>query len=279
MEKLIYFPYISVEKSPWLYKSLLYWDSISVITPLEYFENPCQFNSYMNPLIEEDMVKLVHPSSYISRDRFSFEQKFINLVKSNYINNSFSEKTRFTQSYRPNHEYTPIHFDKMEYDLGRFLESEGLAFKNGDWWLVHKLVARDFMHYLAMLIGSMGGYSPATDSTQHISGNVVKMRMPVYNREQLGEERERYRRAQSTFHVLDGIFSIPKNIEDIGELIDFKHKNQKLLKHFQKLVKETVSEIETFPISQKEDRLKFHLEHIEEEKRVLTEKIRKKSIN
>lgn len=179
MNNLLYFPYISMEKSPWMYKTLLYWNSISVITPLEYFDNPSRFESYMNPLIEEEMVKLVFPYDYIYRSPNEFSRKFINHIKRNYLEISRGKRTGVVRD-KPlvPQEVAQIHLDKLESSIGEFLIEHGMAYRNGSWLCVKRPIARDFMHYLALLIGSIGGFSPTTDSGRHISHQVNKIRMP-----------------------------------------------------------------------------------------------------
>jgi hypothetical protein len=277
MNNLLYFPYISMEKSPWLYKTLLYWDSVSVITPLEYFDYPNRFESYMNPLIQEEMVKLVFPYEYIYRNPNEFSRRFINHVKRHYLELPRGKRTGIvTKKKLVPQEVTQIHLDKLESSIGDFLIENGLAYRNGSWLCVKRTVARDFMHYLALLIGNIGGFSPTTDSARHISSQVNKMRMPSPTREGFQMGYERFQATNRTFQVLDGIFSIPKDVKDIHEIIDFKQKNYELLSNFQSLIGQTVSDIETFPIEQHENRLQFHLNHLEEEKQKLNEKMKEK---
>ncbi|TKC19893.1 hypothetical protein [Robertmurraya kyonggiensis] len=277
MNNLLYFPYISIEKSPWLYKSLLYWDSISVITPLEYFDHPSRFENYMNPLIKEEMVKLVFPHEYIYRNSNEFSRKFVNHIRENYFELCKGKRIGVVKDKRlVPQEVTKIHMDKLEYSIGEFLIEHGMAYRNGSWLCVKRPIARDFMHYLALLIGNIGGFSPTTDSVRHISQQVYKIRMPSPSRDDFRGGYERFQTANQTFQVLDGIFSIPKEITDIYDIIDFKQKNYDLLSNFQRLIGQTVSDIETFPIEQHKSRLQYHINHLEEEKQRLNEKMKEK---
>ena len=39
LDNLLYFPNISIPKTPWLYKSLLYWDTVDTITPEAFLKS------------------------------------------------------------------------------------------------------------------------------------------------------------------------------------------------------------------------------------------------
>lgn len=40
MDKLLYFPYISIPNTEWTIHSLLYWDEVASIIPFEFMQDP-----------------------------------------------------------------------------------------------------------------------------------------------------------------------------------------------------------------------------------------------
>jgi len=46
MSKVLYFPYISLPKSNWMIRTLLYWDEIGSIVPINYSREPKKLEPY-----------------------------------------------------------------------------------------------------------------------------------------------------------------------------------------------------------------------------------------
>ncbi|PIC56570.1 hypothetical protein CSV80_12470 [Sporosarcina sp. P12(2017)] len=66
MDNLLYFPNITVPKTDWIYKSLLYWDGVETITPESYLREPNLFEGrHMLDFLEAELVVPVMPMNYI----------------------------------------------------------------------------------------------------------------------------------------------------------------------------------------------------------------------
>jgi hypothetical protein len=272
---LLYFPYISIEKSPWLYKTLLYFDNISTITPIEYMENPELFDDHMQPLIREQLIKTVFPAQYI-REISLFENNFIQLIKRKYGFFSRNPKrlTNINKHSTIHQNYTKINFEKIGGKIIDFLTEHNLAFKESfNWYNIREDISRDYMNYLAIAISNSDNYSPVTDSTDNISPFYSNFRTPVRDRSRLN--RDLIHKNNIRTNILDQLFCVPAYIDKIETLLDFKEKNCHSLTKFRKLIEETVSTINAVSMDKQEDRIKDFLNHIEEEKTILKEEMSK----
>ncbi|MCC3359624.1 hypothetical protein [Bacillus sp. REN16] len=262
MDNLLYFPYISIPKTPWLYKSLLYWDTVDTITPEHYLRRPQLFEgTYMTELLEAELVKPVLPMNYI-HDIPNFKEDFISYVDNNYV-----PKKDLYKRKDGNLVYaTRIHFEKMD-ELGFELVERELAYRRGRWFFMHRSVANDFMFYLASLIGNIRASQPITDSAIQL-----KTRMPVGNQEQKTFiNREGWRRT-----VLNHAFPTPIEITTVRELYEFKHKHETQLKNFRKYIERELINIDSTPVHLREEMLQNLLLDIEDEKQSITEKMKGK---
>lgn len=59
--KILYFPYISVPRDPWLFRTLLYWDEVGSIVPMSFLENPEGLTPFMRELVREQLVTQIIP--------------------------------------------------------------------------------------------------------------------------------------------------------------------------------------------------------------------------
>lgn len=76
----LYFPYISVPDEIWTVKTLLYWDKLSSIVPMEYIERPEELGPFMQELVHEGLVQQVFPAAYLHQLEL-FEDCFICFVE------------------------------------------------------------------------------------------------------------------------------------------------------------------------------------------------------
>jgi hypothetical protein len=75
----LYFPYISVPNERWTIKTLLYWDKLSSIVPMEYIDRPEALDDFMRRLVEAGMVEQLFPAQYLQHIN-EFEKLFVELV-------------------------------------------------------------------------------------------------------------------------------------------------------------------------------------------------------
>ncbi|HBN04174.1 MAG TPA: hypothetical protein DD434_00080, partial [Bacteroidales bacterium] len=84
MNKLLYFPYISIPKSKWLVQTLLYWDEVASIVPFEFTSRPDRLDKHMQILINEQLVTQIFPEDYVS-ELPDFTENFLRYVDSDPI--------------------------------------------------------------------------------------------------------------------------------------------------------------------------------------------------
>ncbi|RBI68912.1 hypothetical protein DQ400_06020 [Vreelandella sulfidaeris] len=79
-DNALYFPYISVPKDRWTIKTLLYWDKLSSIVPMDHIDNPQQLTPFMQELVQEELVEQVFPAHHLYEIP-DFEKCFIKLIE------------------------------------------------------------------------------------------------------------------------------------------------------------------------------------------------------
>ena len=63
--KVLYFPYIDVPRSAWLIRMLLYWDTVGVIMPYQFVEEPEELTEFTRDLLKAGLLAQVIPGWYI----------------------------------------------------------------------------------------------------------------------------------------------------------------------------------------------------------------------
>lgn len=262
LDNLLYFPYISIPKTPWLFKSLLYWDTVDTITPEQFLRRPQLFDgTYMSELLKAELVRPVLPMNYIS-DIPRFKEDFLSYVDSKF------ESIKVTYKRKDGNlvNVVRIHLEKMD-EIGHELVKRELAYQKGRWFFMHKSVANDFMFYLACLIGKIRESQPITDGTIQL-----KTRMPAVTQQQRNFiNREGWRRT-----ILNSAFPTPMDIKSVKELYDFKEKNETPLKNFRKHIERELFNIDATQEHLREEKLKYLISDIEDEKQSISSKMKEK---
>jgi hypothetical protein len=155
--KLLYFPYIDIPKSSWTIKSILYWDSVGIIVPPNFIDEPNHYEKFTLDLLQSDLIENIFPTNYINSD--VFDENFIKLTtKAN-----FELKKRQT-NFKGN-QILRIHFQKFGEKLLEYLVKIKLAKRDTSYWYyVESKTANQLMLYLALEISRIGKFTPATDS-------------------------------------------------------------------------------------------------------------------
>lgn len=262
LDNLLYFPNISIPKTPWLYKSLLYWDTVDTITPEAFLKKPRSFNGqHMIDLLEAELVRPAMPMNYIYRIP-DFKEDFLN-----YVDREYEIKKNIYK--RKNGELihtSRVHLEKMD-EIGFELVKRELAFQKDGWFFMHQSVANDFMFYLATSIGQIRESQPITDSMMHI-----KTRMPIGNQKQ----KTFINRDGMRGSILDKIFPTPLEIANVHELAHFKKQNENQLKAFRRYIENELLNIDAVPEHLKEEKLEYFIKNIEDEKCSIADKMKAK---
>lgn len=262
LDNLLYFPNISIPKTPWLYRSLLYWDTIDTITPERFLRRPQLFDgTYMSELLEAELVRPVMPMNYIG-DIPNFKEDFLNFVDTKYV----PKKDLYKRIDGRLVYTTKVHLEKMD-DIGYELVKRELAHLRGDWFLMHRSVANDFMFYLASLIGEKRASQPITDSAVQLKASIP----PVNYAHKNFINREDWRRT-----ILNKAFPTPMEITNVHDLYDFKQKNGTHLKKFRKHIERELLHIDSLTEHSKQERIDYLIAEIEDEKKLITSRMREK---
>jgi hypothetical protein len=271
MNKILYFPYITIPNTPWLASALLYWDRVGSIVPHEYIENPSWFSPYMRELVIAGLVEQIFPEDHLHKvPRFQrafldfidkserahyFRTKNLDWVNANNRSNdplagSFQlhkdklagRRTRAAnrvigQCRWPKKPVSaPIHTGKLE-GLADELERRGLArIISPPWIEVEGYTAYHFMAYLASVLGTVTGYQPATDGYIGLA-DLTDNHRPPRHASQIQEEL----RPQ----LLTDILPYPVVINDINKLVRFKERYSEQLVRFRRHVEDFLSRLES----------------------------------
>lgn len=80
MDKVLYFPYMSIPNdNEWILQTLFYWDELQCIIPYSYARRPNELSKFTQNLLQEGLLKQVHPEEYIYRIR-DFDKNFMGKV-------------------------------------------------------------------------------------------------------------------------------------------------------------------------------------------------------
>ncbi|WP_456276497.1 hypothetical protein [Bacillus sp. AK128] len=254
---LLYFPNISIPKTPWLYKTLLYWDSIGVISPEHYMKSPDRFEQHMGPLLESGLVKPLMPLHQI-KNLPLFKEKFLYYLDNNYtgikgVNSSYSVR---------------IHFEKMD-SIGSELIRRGFAKRTNhwEWLLVKRDVGNLYMSYLATVLAKLNDFTPITNSALNLNIHTERFK-------RVDNHAIHYNAIRNI--IVDSIFPVPLEVENVWDLIRFKEKHEVSLRAFRTKIEEEIPKILSVPIDKRENLIQEFTRSMNEEKRELSERFHSK---
>lgn len=264
MDKILYFPTISIPKSQWLMSSMFYWDKVGSIVPLEFLQEPSQLGKDMRKLVELELVEQVVPEMYLS-DIPSFEKDFLDFVDSSIQYRPITKNNKLI--LRENEKLVAtneIHMGKLR-NLGYKLERKGLALKGeGSWYTVESSTASYFMTYLATILGQITDYTPLTSSYDELA-NFLPNHEIVNTKEALKEKL----RAK----IIEGILPFPNFVEDPYDIVRFKEKHNDQLRNFRKFIEKFILDLEGFEDNQIEERIKLFIEGSQDEINDISDKM------
>ncbi len=267
MDKLLYFPYISVPNGEWLTRTLLYWDEIASIVPYEYINRPGMHERYMRHLVEENLVKQVIPEEYVFGFR-GFEQNFLEYLRSDPLSMNLAAVGKMGELGNGKIlRTTNIHMGKLA-DLGYELVELGLAKKKDSdwsWFEVEAHTASKFMTYLAFLISNATEYVPATDNYDGF-----RSLLPVADNERRIKERVRN---ELRAVILEKILPVPKGRIDGYDIQRFKDRNHESLKNYRNRVEDFLIKYDSINESDRERTMKIFIEESQDEIRLISEKM------
>jgi hypothetical protein len=224
--RVLYFPYIRIPRSTWLTLTLLYWDRVSSIVPMEFIERPELLGPYMQRLVQEELVLQVIPGMHIHKIP-NFEGAFHDYI--NALGQDLAQRRAQFSSGRS----SKIHIEKMG-GIGQMLVDQELARPAVyPWYAVETHTANDFMSYLAAALGQVESVdsSPLTDKTAYLERFV---RTGVAE-DQLVQQLQSLR-----IQVLDKVLPVPTLRIDPAKIRTFKDRHAPLLGDFRRRVEREI---------------------------------------
>jgi hypothetical protein len=229
-DKVLYFPYIDVPKSAWLTRMLLYWDTVGVIMPYQFVEEPENLDDHTRSLVQAGLLTQVFPTDYIG-DIPNFTQAFLSYLsvlgpelddrRKRFRKRSPRSPTRNRRRDREIHieklGSIPIHLEKTS-SLGDELAALGLAKRVEYPWLsVEARTAEEFMYYLATVLGQHRElqFSPVTDELRNLEKLTSFVAPGVKLEESLSELR---------LQILEDVLPAPAHPISVAEIEFFKKK-------------------------------------------------------
>lgn len=253
----LFFPYIALPNDAWTAKSLLYWDKLSSIVPLDHLDRPGQMSNFMRALLVEDLVEPIVPSLYIHQIK-EFDASFIELIEHRLrqprsgrkweMARMHMEKLGDMRGMAPMHMEkfgdisggTRIHMEKLG-DISNFLVQSGLARRSsGAWYEVETTTANLFMTYLATCLGAI----PEVDATP-VTNNMAFATSLRPCSEQ--SARHPMQKDASRGLVLHRLLPAPAGRIDLAKLLSFKRKFGHLLPPLRLLVEDHCSRVAILP--------------------------------
>ena len=256
MNRLLYYPYISIPNKNWLIQALLYWDGIATIVPKEELEKQICMTPFARNLVNDNIIETVQPEEYAfySPELFNdFLEWALNnrqqfLLGSENIANRFSKTAKLHS----------MHAAKLGY-FCRDLERAGIAKKiDKQWYLVNEEFSFFFMTFLAILIGEHTDRIPATDAYLGLS-YLFNVDPPTQNAD-LRNIRNRFRR-----RILDEVLPVPTYIEDYSNILRFKERHGDQLIRFRRKIERFIEDLDRYSVEIQERECSRFVEDAKEE--------------
>ena len=212
----LYFPYISLPPDAWTARTLLYWDKLSSIVPVDHLDDPEQLPERMRRLLAEGLVEPIIPARFVYQIR-EFDERFIDMLDKHRSLPKHALKTKDAPF-----KTTRIHAEKLG-RIPEYLIDVGLAKQDGyPWYDVEESTAHLFMSYLAVCLSALPEVdaAPVTNHTR-----VMSMMMPprgITNAQALHR-----RKAREV--ALNHLLPMPTQPVDIDQLVHFKQRHGHLL--------------------------------------------------
>lgn len=227
---LLYYPYINLPRKNWTARTLLYYDEIGSIVPIQYMENPGDFDPYMQTLVREQLVTPINPLQVIDKPK-KVIVPFIDYMNDKKFNvskrrTSFSKQTALIHKEKIS--AVNIHTGKFDSELFYQLRHAGLAKKHGNYWYeVEKQTADELLTFLASIVAKKIQFTPTTD----------KIGAYTYAKLKKGMKKKDSKRKL----ILKELIPLPEHI-DLMKLRSFKDKHRELLYKFRTTVEILVSD-------------------------------------
>lgn len=245
-DNALYFPYISVPNEKWTIKTLLYWDKLSSIVPMDYIDAPEQLSPFMRQLVHEDLVEQIFPAHHLQQIE-NFESCFIRLVEHRIKNNRrfASDKVRIHNEKLNGRSL--IHAEKMGV-IPEFLIESGLASRTDNWaWFeVDTTIANIFMAYLATCLGALEDVNAAPVTNQARFSSII-------NPQRFSAKTNNVHHHKARDVILQSLLPTPDEKVSMDQLLRFKSDHGHLLPLLRRKIEAHCASVSILPTG--DDRL------------------------
>jgi hypothetical protein len=246
--RLLWYPTINVPNEAWLKRVLLYTDKIGTISPGGYIR-PDIWERHIEVLRDENQLEVLSAMDFLTSRRRAeaLRQDALSFFQSREFRSWKKSRNRPRTKgpkrlNRPDHQLAGlltlnrdvqlettdesflIHIEKLDPEVARFLEDQGLMSRvcdqyGNEWYDAEREVAHAYMSMLARHIGRYRGFVPSTDSatSERMAFNLTG---PSSERHPVGSL------------LLSRILPTPMRETPVGEIIAFKRQREQELLQF-----------------------------------------------
>lgn len=260
MNKLLYYPNISIPDSSWLSKALLYWDGIATIAPVQYLEDPSRFSPFMRSLLREELIEIVQPEEY-TYSYYEEYNKFLDWVL-RHADSFAMESNKLIKRHPTSYMPYDLHTGKLSYRFANELVRAGLARRiDGEWFQVDQALGKSIMTFLAILIGQETDRDPVTDRFLGVSS------LFYIDRHTASRHSAAVRSALRN-SILDQILPVPQGLSGIKGLVrvcQFKERYHDELERFRCHIEDFILSVDGLPAATQNERREIFLKNAKEE--------------
>ena len=261
MDKLLYYPTISIPDPSWLPKALLYWDGVATIAPAEYLNDPSRFSPFTRALLREGLIEVVQPEGYAYSHHEEFTTFFEWALRNaaSFILEPHKESHKLGRgSVIP----YKLHMGKLSYQFGNELVRADLAQRvDDDWFLVHPKLGESFMTFLAILIGQETDRDPVTDRITGVSS------LFFVDRHTASKHSAAVRSALRN-SILDEILPVPQKLygmKGLEKVRCFKERYHDELERFRRSIEDFILSVDGLSEAVQNARREIFLKNAQEE--------------
>ncbi|MBA1362118.1 DUF6236 family protein [Burkholderia gladioli] len=218
----LYFPYISIPNTAWTMRTLLYWDKLSSIVPMEYAYRPEELDDFMRELLDAELVETVIPAQHLWRVEH-FSAGFAKLLEQKLATPNYSPKRL---RLRPR---TRIHIEKLAGIAEILLDCGAAQREDYSWYMVEASIARLFMAYLTVCLGGLPEVdaAPVTNRWEYAS---------LFELGQTGRRLKRSEHEEARQEILECLLPVPEGRVTLSDVVKFKRKHGELLPALRKMI-------------------------------------------
>lgn len=260
MNKLLYYPNISILDLSWLPKALLYWDGIATIAPVQYLEDPSRFSPFMRSLLREELIEIVQPEEY-AYSHYEEYNAFLGWALRNA--DSFTlEPCGLSSGSSTSYVPYDLHTGKLGYRFANELERAGLSKRiDDDWFQVDQKLGMAFMMFLAILIGQETDRDPVTDCLPGVSSLFYIDKQTAFRHSATVKSALRN-------SILEQILPVPRDLygmRGLRKVCQFKERYHDELECFRCHIEEFILSVDGQPETTQNELRKIFLKNSKEE--------------